>query len=231
MKDWVKSELFLLAEDQYRSFHQKLVPGDHNILGIRLPKLRKLAKDLVKKDWKRYLNEVDDEYYEEVLLQGLLIGYGTLDPKERLEYISWFVPKIDNWAVCDTFCTSLKFTNKNQQFVWDFMQPYLESDEEYQIRFAVVMMLAYYINESYIDAVLESLDQVNHDGYYVKMAVAWALSVCFVKFPDKTMSYFNSCNLDNFTFNKSLQKIVESYRVNQETKQMIRQMKRPKKSS
>ena len=100
------------------------------------------------------------------------------------------------------------------------------SNKEFEIRFAVVIILNYYITEDYIDLVLETLDEVKHEGYYVKMAVAWAISLCFVKFEEKTMNYLKNNKLDDFTYNKSLQKICESLRVDKDTKAIIKSMKR-----
>lgn len=102
----------------------------------------------------------------------------------------------------------------------------MKSDKEYEIRFGVVMAMAHYIDEEYIDNVLQWMDRISHEGYYVKMAVAWALSVCYVKFPQKTMNYLKENHLDDFTYNKALQKIIESYRVSTEDKEIIRSMKR-----
>ena len=110
--------------------------------------------------------------------------------------------------------------------VLEFIQPYLKSNKEFEIRFAVVIILNYYITEDYIDLVLETLDEVKHEGYYVKMAVAWAISLCFVKFEEKTMNYLKNNKLDDFTYNKSLQKICESLRVDKDTKAIIKSMKR-----
>ena len=110
--------------------------------------------------------------------------------------------------------------------VWDFIQPYLISGREFEIRFAVIMMLAHFIDDDHIDRVIASLDGIRHEGYYVRMGAAWAVSVCYVKYPEKTMRYLKNSNLDDFTYNKSLQKILESYRVDQESKAVIRNMKR-----
>ena len=87
-------------------------------------------------------------------------------------------------------------------------------------------MLAHFITDQYVDRVIASLAQVRHEGYYVKMGVAWAVSVCYVKYPAKTMAFLKSCDMDDFTFHKALQKIVESYRVDEESKAVIRSMKR-----
>jgi 3-methyladenine DNA glycosylase AlkD len=136
------------------------------------------------------------------------------------------VPKIKNWGICDSFCSSLKITKDHKKQVWDFLKPYLNSQEEFKIRFGVVMLINYYIEDEYIDQIYAIFDYVKHTGYYVKMAVAWAVSICFIKYPDKTMRYLKKNMLDDFTFNKALQKIIESLCVDKEMKVVIRSMKR-----
>ena len=222
----LRNKLFELADEKYKKFHSGLCPNTENIIGVRVPNLRQIAKEIAKEEWRDFLDNSQEDYYEEILIKGLVIAYAKCDVEERLKYIENFVPKIDNWAICDSFCNSLKFTNKNKQVVWDFLQPYLNSDKEFEIRFAVVMMLNYYITEEYIDTVLKYLDKISHDGYYVKMAVAWAVSICFIHFEDKTMDFLKNNNLDDFTYNKSLQKICESLRVDKDTKTLIKSMKR-----
>lgn len=222
----LKDKLFELSDEKYKKFHSGLCPNIDNIIGVRLPKLREIAKEIAKGDWRDFLAISSNDYYEEVMINGLVIAYAKCDVDEKLNYIESFVPKIDNWAICDSFCNSLKFVNKNKEKVWEFIQPYLKSNKEFEIRFAVVIILNYYITEDYIDLVLETLDEVKHEGYYVKMAVAWAISVCYVKFPKKTESIFEENLLDDFTHNKSIQKIRESYRVPKESKERLQKMRR-----
>jgi len=226
MQNKIRDRLIELADEKYREFHSKLVPGTDNILGVRLPHLRKLAQELVKSDWQTYIATAQDDYNEEIMLQGLVIGYVKGDISEILSYVANFVPKINNWGICDSFCNSLKITKKHKLLVWEFLQPYLLSREEFQLRFGIIMLLSFYIEDEYIDRVLILLDGAKHEGYYVKMAVAWTISICFVKFPQKTFSYLQENTLDDFTYNKALQKITESLRVSQESKTMIRNMKR-----
>ena len=178
-------------------------------------------------NFKEYISFEKTIYYEEVMLQGMLIGLiKDTDIKEILSIIKDFVPKIDNWAVCDIFCSGLKVVNKNKETVWNFIQKYLKSKKEFELRFAIVMMLDYFIDEKYINEVLTILDNIKHDGYYVKMAVAWTVSVAFVKYPKITMKYLEKNNLDDWTYNKALQKICESFRVSKEMKEKIKKMKR-----
>lgn len=119
-----------------------------------------------------------------------------------------------------------KFTKEQREHVWEFLQPYLSSKNEYEVRFGVVMLLDFYIENEYISKVLNLLDNTKHNGFYAKMAVAWAVSICCIKFPDLTLDYLKHNTLDDFTYNKALQKITESYRVDKETKALIRSMKR-----
>lgn len=226
MNQTIRDRIFDRAEEEYKKFQSSLIPGETRLLGVRMPYLRELAKEIARGNWREYLDNAQDEYYEEIMLQGLVIGYAKAAPEEILKYTAQFIPKITNWGVCDSFCTGLKLARKHPEMVWEFLQPYLRSEKEFEIRFAVIMMLAHFISDGYIDQVLFRLDLVHHEGYYVKMGVAWAVSVCFAKYPEKTMSYLKNCNLDNFTYNKSLQKILESYRVDQDSKEVIRSMKR-----
>jgi 3-methyladenine DNA glycosylase AlkD len=222
----IREQIFERIDDDYQKFSAALLPGIHNILGVRLPELRKIAKKIAKGDWRSYLEHAESEYFEEIMVQGMVIGYVKTDIEEILRYVANFIPKIDNWSVCDSSCTGLKFTRDNRERVWEFLQPYLSSEKEYEIRFGVVMLLDFYIGKEYISRVLQLLDQAKHEGYYVKMAVAWAVSVCYVKVPEPALAYLKSNSLDDFTYNKALQKITESYRVDKETKEMIRSMKR-----
>ena len=222
----LRDKLFELSDDKFKTFHSRLCPNTDNIIGVRLPLLRQLAKEIAKGDWRNFLSNSKEEYYEEILINGLVIAYAKCDVEERLNYIESFVPKIDNWAICDSFCNTLKFVNKNKEIMLEFIQPYLRSYNEFEIRFAVVIILNYYITEDYINLVLKTLDNIKHDGYYVKMAVAWAISMCFIKFEEKTMAYLKDNSLDDFTYNKSLQKICESLRIDKNTKELIKSMKR-----
>lgn len=224
----IRKELLLLQDNKFKEFHSKLCPKTNNIIGIKLPTLRKYAKKKYQQiNIKEYISFDNTLYYEEIMLKAIFIGLlKNIEVEEFTKIIENFVPKIDNWAVCDTFCSELKVITKNKEHFWKFIQKYLKSKKEFELRFAIVIMLNYYINETYIVEVLKRLDSIKHDGYYVKMAIAWAISVAFVKFEKKTFKYLNDNNLDDWTYNKSLQKIIESLRVSKKTKQIIKTMKR-----
>ena len=223
----VKAQLLELAEPSYQEFSSRLLPGTTNILGVRLPILRKIAKQIAKENWREFLKQNDEVYFEEVMLKGMVIGY-TKDASvfEIMQYIKNFVPKIDNWSVCDSFCSGLKITKKHQQQFWPMITSYLSSDNEFEVRFGIVMMLNYYVDNKYVVDTLNHLEQVNHSGYYVRMAIAWAISVCYVQYPNLTLSYLKESQLDTFTYNKALQKICESLKSDQTTKELMKQLKR-----
>lgn len=227
----IKTRLKSLSEEKYKKFASGLMPGVGNILGVRLPLLRSVAREIAATDWRTYLSTADDEFFEEVMLKGFIIGSAKTDVEERLQLVREFIPKISNWSLCDSFCACLKFVNENRELVWNFLQPYFNSDKEFELRFAIVMGLYYFIDEDHIDEFLGLLVRIKHDGYYVKMAVAWALAECFAKQPEKTLEYLKNSDLDNFTYNKALQKIIESKMTDDSTRDMIRGMKRKNRAT
>lgn len=224
--EWVRAELKGNVDDKYREFQKSLVPGMENIQGVRLPVIRKIAQRAAKEDYRDFAEHADIAVYEELMIRGMMIGYANLDRKERETELIKVVPLIDNWGVCDSCCTTYKFMKNDQEDWFSFIKNYLYSGREFEIRFAVVCMLDFFINEEFIDRVLKLLSEVHHDGYYVKMAVAWALSVCYVKYPEKTEPILRNNILDDFTQNKTIQKIRESYRVSKEDKERLNHWKR-----
>lgn len=223
----IKQELLEKSEEKYRKFSQSLLPNINNVLGVRLPVLRKIAKKIYSQtDWKTFLSQTEFDYMEEIMLQAMVIGLVKDEPQNILKLVKDFVPKIDNWSVCDCFCSGLKFTNNNKELVWNFIQPYFKSDKEYDIRFGFVMLLVYFVESSYIGKCLKLIDEFNDSRYYAQMACAWALSICYIKFPQETFVYLQKSNLDNWTFNKGIQKICESLRIDKDTKSMLKILKR-----
>ena len=228
MKQKIKKKLLEFSDQKYKEFHTGLCPGTENIIGIRVPVIRKYAQELFKeKDWKQTIEQIDNQYYEETMLQGMLIGQAKNENLNTiLQYVEKYVPKIDNWAICDTFCAGLKITKKYKKEMWNFIQKYLKSDKEFEIRFAIVMILDYYIDKEYLKENFKIFDNIKHEGYYVKMAIAWAISICLIKFYNDTVQYLNKANLDNWTYNKAIQKAIESHRILDEQKDFLRKLKK-----
>lgn len=225
----IKSELYGMREEKYKAFSEKLMPGADNVLGVRLPQLRKLAKKIAKQDFREYLTEAEETMHEELMLKGLVIGYAKMEDEERIRWLDEFVPKMSNWAVCDSCCMGYSFMKKNREFWFSYLRKFWESDREFEIRFAVVSFLAHFADQKeYLERIFTVLDSIDHEGYYVKMAVAWAVSVFFVSFPKETEEFLKNNHFDAFTQNKSIQKIWESYRVSKEDKERIRSYSVPK---
>ena len=151
----IKQQILSKAEKDYRKFSQSLIPNINNVLGVRLPVLRKIAKESdTKENWQKFLTQNTFEYMEETMLQAMVIGLVKDEPENILVMVKDFVPKINNWSVCDCFCAGLKFTQSNKKLVWNFIQPYFKSEKEYDIRFAYVMLLEHFIDEVYIEDIM-----------------------------------------------------------------------------
>lgn len=225
----IKEKLMSLQEDTYATFQRRIVPNVNNIMGVRTPELRKIAKQIMKRNVFDYLDQASDETYEEILLQGMVIGYCPYSFTQMKPYIMRYITKINNWALCDLFVSGLKISNTYKEEMYQFIQLYLNSDSEYEIRFGVVMLLNYYMSEAYCEQSFISFDKITSKKYYVQMAVAWAISIYYVNYPEKTLAYLQHNQLDDFTYNKALQKIIESLKISKEDKVMIKTMKRKNK--
>lgn len=213
------------SDEKYRKFSSSLIPNTDNLLGIRIPFLRKFAKNIAKTCAEEFLREKNCEYFEETMLQGMVIGLVKTDIAQRFELIKDFLPKIKNWSVCDCFCCGLKFTKDNRKEVLEFLKPYIKSENEYEVRFAAVMLLDYFVNEEYIDTTLALLNEFTHEAYYAKMAVAWAISICYINYPDKTFEFLKRTKISPWVFNKSIQKITESIKIGKNLKDKARALR------
>ena len=228
MENKIRQDLFAMQDLKYKEFHGSLCPDMDNIIGVRIPKLREYAKELYKSNKLEDI-KIGDKYYEELVIQGMLIGFQTKAPiEEVIKQVKEFVPKINSWAVCDTFCAGLKITKKYQTEMFKVIKEYLKSKQEYEVRFAIVMLLDSYINDQYIAQVLQILNNISLDKYYVQMANAWALSICLIKYYNKTLEFLKTTKIDDFTYNKGIQKTIESYRITKEQKDYLRTLKRGK---
>ena len=196
----VREHLLRLAAEGNRKFTESLHPGVEHILGIRVPDLRNLARQIAKNDWELFLERADKK----------------------------FVWVIESWSECDVFqfAGGKAYFRKHQERIWEYLKEWLKSSREFEVRFGVVRMMEYYVDGDHLDEMFACFEQIRQEGYYVKMGVAWALSVCFVKFPERTMEYLKHSSLDSNTYNKTLRKIIESNRVPADTKDLIRKMKR-----
>lgn len=229
MREEIKSFLLNNSDIKYRDFAKNLKISNKNKkqLGVRIPILRSYAKKLSKEYELKYLLEIiDEEYYEEILLKGFIIGnYPKLSFDELKHGINYFLPRITDWSICDTFVSSLKITKKYQRELWEEILKYIKSSKPFTVRFALVMLLNYYLDDHFIDDVLKLISDVNLDHYYVKMATAWLLSYCFIKYYDKTLDFFlNSLTIDQETKKMTIRKCIDSYKITDRQKQELRQL-------
>lgn len=222
----ILDEILLNKDDSYREFHAKLVPNVNNILGLRGPIAKQIAKKYANTDTgKAFLDSLPHTYYDENLVHGYMLGYLKSDTDQLKNRIVDFLPYVDNWGVCDSMTCSLKNFFKEPDTVSDFIFSCLNSDKTYTVRFGIVSLLSYYINDNYIDKVINSTLTVKSEEYYIKMAIAWLFSVCLVKKYDKAIKVIENKLLDKWTHNKAIQKSIESFRITKEQKEYLRTLK------
>lgn len=219
--------LFALKDENYRRFHAKLIPDIpiDNIIGVRTPVLRKYAKEVAKlPEANIFLESLPHSYYEENNLHGALLS--LLYPKDIIafmEQLERFLPYVDNWATCDML--SPKIFKKHLPYVYERVQKWLQSDAVYTIRFGIVTLLGFYLDDAFEPEMLQLVANVRSEEYYVNMAVAWYFSMALVKQYDAALPYIQNRVLEPWTHNKSIQKAIESRRIPQETKAYLRGLK------
>lgn len=214
-----------ISELKYKEFHSKLCFTKYNILGIRVPILRKIAKNISKTNYKEYLNQCNSIYYEEVFIEGLVIS-NIKDEPTFFKYFKEYINKIDNWGICDTFCNSLKIVRNYPDKYFNLCKELSLSKEEYISRVGLIIILNHFIKDEYISDIFNILDSINSDKYYINMAQAWLICELYIYYPQETKQYLLSNKLNEFTHNKSISKIRESYRVNKEEKEYLNTLKR-----
>jgi len=221
----ILGQLAALSDAKYKAFNESLIPGTATAYGVRVPALRAMARAVIKEDPAGFLAVSQPGSYEEVMLRGMVIAGMKLPLPDRLPLITGFLPLIDNWAICDTFCSTFKLSAAEKQPMWDYLTPLFADPQEYYARFALVMFLGHFVEPPYLDQGLRHIESLVQEQYYVQMAAAWAVSVCYVKFPAETLPLLQRRTLPKFTQNKSIQKIRESYRVPAGDKSMLLQYK------
>lgn len=225
MEQTIRLRLQAMAEPAYRDFSAALVPGCENMLGVRIPKLRALAKELSRGDWQAAL-EGSDESFEECLLRGFVVAGAKLTDEARMELVRDFVPRIENWSVCDCFCVSLHCMKQRPAVWWPLLTDYAQSEAEFPIRFAVVCMLGHYLDTEFLPQVLACLASLEHPGFYVHMAVAWALATAYIRDAAGVTAILQAGRLDPETHRLCIQKLIDSRRVSDADKTMLRTLRR-----
>ena len=199
------------------------------MLGVRIPILRTMAKELCREDWQAAL-EGDDHYFEERMLRGLIIAAVPALPEEKQRMIRDFVPLIDNWSVCYSFCASLNGMKKQPELYWPLVRELADSKDEFSIRFAVVSMLDHYLDTAYLSEILTLLPKISHPGFYVHMAVAWALATAFLRDAEAVLEILRSGELDEETQKMTIRKLLDSRRVDPAYREEIKAMQKSREN-
>ncbi len=251
MRKEIRDRLNKMSDADYVKFSASLIPasGRGTMLGVRLPALRDYAKELSKGDWRQELSYEEDLYFEETMLRGMILGYACRDIEELFACLKDFIPRVQNWSVCDSVCSGLKLVEKYPEKTWDFLQPYLKSGEEFPCRVGLIMLLNHFVKlgedkkkitrkrlvtmadlqgqeetGGYLEPILQALDREFTEGYYAQMAAAWLLAELFVTYPVRTLRGLRELHLDAFTRKKAVQKIRESRIPDKEVKAYLREM-------
>ncbi|MBE6674448.1 MAG: DNA alkylation repair protein [Ruminococcaceae bacterium] len=221
----ILEEIIKNADPVYKEFHKKLIPTipENTVLGARSPVCQAIAKRYAgTKEGNGFLHSLPHTYYDENMVHAFMLGRLKCDINEIQRYVIDFLPYVDNWAVCDGLCAHLKNFFKKPEDVYGFVIECTESDRAYTVRFGIVCLLNYYIDELHIDEILEICCRIVSEEYYINMALAWLISFCLIKQYDKTIKVIEGCVLPKWVHNKSIQKAIESYRIDKDKKEYLR---------
>ena len=224
--DLIIDKLFLMQDNEYRLFTSKSIPNIDidKIIGVRIPDIRKLAKELNDGDMiNAFLDELPHKYHEENLLHGILLGSKIKDIDILLKRLDKFLKYVDNWAVCDTI--SPKLFKKYPDKVYECITKWINSKYEYKIRFGAVSLLQFYLDDNFRMDELDLVNSIKYESYYVNMAIAWFYSFALIKQYDNVIDIFRKHKLDKWIHNKAIQKGIESYRISEDRKEYLRSLK------
>lgn len=221
----IQKELFSLQDKEYAKFQSKLTPNisEDTIIGVRIPEIRKLAKRLVKNNnYQDFLNELTHKYYDENILHGAVISE-LKDYDYCIELVDKFLPYVDNWAVCDTM--SPKIFKKHRKELLKKIKKWAKSDKTYTCRFGVGMLMSHFLDEDFKEKYLEIPANIHSEEYYVNMMIAWFFATALAKQWNDTIIYLENNKLDIWVHNKTIQKACESFRVTEEQKIYLKELK------
>lgn len=222
----IRTRLFEMQDFKFRNFNASMIPNidKQRVIGVRTPELRKLSAELAKRqDIGGFLDCLPHEYFEENLLHGFIIER-IKDYSECLEKLEAFLPYIDNWAVCDQ-CSPKVFTKHKDELLLSVYK-WLGSDKPYIIRYGIGMLMKHYLDEAFDGDYLKMVAEIVSEEYYVNMMRAWYFATALAKQYESAVTYFEDRKLDIWTHNKAIQKASESYRVTEEHKVYLKNMRR-----
>lgn len=221
----IQEKLFLLQDLKYKDFHSKLMPTvcEDKIIGVRVPQLRKFAKELNKSELKAdFLNTLPHKYYEEDNLHAFLIEQMD-DFDVCVSALDNFLLFVDNWATCDMMTPKVLSTNSEK--LYEKIEEWAKSEHTYTVRFAVVTLMKFFMNEHLDKKHLKLLLNIKSDEYYINMAIAWYLTTALASRWETVIPYIENKKFDKWVHNKAIQKAVESYRITKEQKEYLKTLK------
>ena len=224
-KEDIRKRLFALQDLEYRAFQCKLIPNIdiNNNIGTRTPDLKRLAKELyLENDYDNFLNDLPHKYFDENQLHAFIISLEK-DYDRCIKYVESFLPYIDNWATCDQL--SPKVFKKHSDDLIDYIKIWIQSDMTYVKRFAIGMLLQNFLDDNYNPLYLKMVSDVKSNEYYVNMMVAWYFSVALVKQYNDAIKYIENKTLSDWIHNKTIQKALESCRIEEDKKEYLRKLK------
>lgn len=222
----LQNQLAFNADEAYREFTMKGIPSERPFVGVRIPIIREIVSR-VPKDRIMKLIQVEPITIEEVLARGMMICRLPYD--EMLKEFDSQIVYIDNWCTCDIFCSGVsKLIKKHrEEFLNEKVERLLSSNSEFSVRVGLVLLKASYVDADYLNVIFDRVEKLaKRNDYYVKMAIAWLVAECFIKYPAATAGYLAASNLPKWTFNKTISKICDSYRVEPEEKELLKKMRK-----
>ena len=213
--------LITQKDEKYKKFHSSLVLNSkYEMIGIRVPIMRKIAKEIAKTNIEEFLKYAQNNYYEEIMIQGLVISH-IKDEKIFNKYFKEYINKIDNWALCDTFCSSIKIVEKFEDKYFKEAVKMSLNKKEFISRIGLVMILDHFINQKNLEIIFDTLNKIESEKFYINMAEAWLICEMYIRFPKETKIFMQKNNLNKFTHNKAVSKIHDSYRVSKDEKEYL----------
>lgn len=213
------------SEPKLAEFNSKLVPGKENILGVRMPAIRRIASQIIKDGWEQVLDG-EPQSHEEEILRAIVIAQAPVTTQERIELTDSFLHYVDNWAVCDTLCQSWELPEEDAGRAWDYFSSLIDTHQEYPMRVSVVARMSLFKDREHQERLLEDIVADDHPGYYYRMGAAWAVSMIYVNCPEKVKEAFGTGRMEPWTQNKAVQKIRESLRVPKDQKEYVKRFRR-----
>ena len=225
IKDDIVKELFRLQDKKYREFQIPIIPNvdPERIIGVRTPELKKLAKELSKRDdIDEFLEDLPHDHFDEDQLHAFIIS-AMKDYDLCIKELEHFLPYVDNWATCDQM--SPKVFKKHRQKLCAKAKEWIASGDTYTVRFGIGMLMEHFLDDDFDSEYLSTVASVRSDEYYINMMIAWYFATALAKQYDAALPYIEGCRLDPWTHNKAIQKSVESSRVTPEHKEYLKTLK------